>query len=163
MKNNREKGTYFKRIEDVPAPIVVETRRRVHFSEIDLMAFVWYGRYTAYFEEGAEALGRQCGLSYQDFYEAGLRAPLVKYHVDFFRPLRLDEEFTIRTVLVWNEGARLDTEYYILKDDGSMAAGGYTVQLFIDVKSGDVCLTSPALLERCRNRWKAGEFENIAG
>ena len=161
MKDKRGRGAYFKRHEDAPDPIVVEIKRRVHFSEIDLMAFVWYGRYTAYFEEGAEALGRQCGLSYKDFQEAQLRAPLVKYHVDFHRPLRLDEEFTIRTVLVWDEGARLNTEYFILKNDGSLAASGYTVQLFIDVKSGEVSLTSPALLEKCRRRWKAGDFGQL--
>lgn len=161
MNNNRKKTSYFKRAENGPAPIVVETQRRVHFSEIDLMAFVWYGRYTAFFEEGAEALGRECGLSYQDFFEAGLRAPLVKYHVDFHKPLRLDELFTIKTHLIWNEGARMNTEYYLYKDDGSLAAGGYTVQLFMDVNTGEICLTSPPLLERCRQRWKSGEFSEL--
>jgi acyl-CoA thioester hydrolase len=158
MKNKREGKTYFKRREEEPLPIVVDSRRRVHFSEIDLMAFVWYGRYATYFEEGAEELGRRCGLSYKDFYEAGLRAPFVKFHVDFYKPLHLDEEFTIRTTLIWNEGSRLNTEYYILKDGGGLAATGYTVQLFINVKSGEVCLTSPPLLERCRKRWREGEF-----
>jgi acyl-CoA thioester hydrolase len=158
MKRNRKRTHYFTRIENVPAPVVVETGSRVHFSEIDLMAFVWYGRYASYFEKGAEALGRVCGLSYKDFHEAHLRAPFVEFHVDYFKPLHLDEEFTIRTVLVWNRGARLDTEYYILKNDGSIAASGYSVQLFIDVQTGEICLTSPEMLERCRSRWEKGEF-----
>lgn len=158
MVTNRRKETYFKRIENVPGPIAAEIKRRVHFSEVDLMAFVWYGRYAAFFEEGAEELGRKCGLSYRDFHEAELRAPLVKFHIDYFSPLRLDEEFTIRTLLIWNEGARMNTEYYIYKDDGNITASGYTVQLFTDVKSGEVCLTTPALLARCRERWMKGEF-----
>ena len=158
MKNRRKRAQYFKRSDNAPDPIVVETVRRVHFSEVDLMAFVWYGRYPAFFEEGSEALGRVCGLSYKDFFEARLRAPLVEYHVDFFRPLRLDEEFKIRTVLVWDEGARMNTEYYLFKDDGSLAASGYTVQLFIDVDSGEICLTSPDLLLTCRSKWEKGEF-----
>ncbi len=158
MKNNRRKAAYFERIKNSPDPIVVETVRRVHFSEIDLMAFVWYGRYSSYFEEGSEALGRECGLSYMDFFEAKLRAPLVKFHIDYYKPLRLDEEFAIRTILVWDEGARLNTEYHIIKNDGSLAASGYTVQLFIDVNNGETCLTSPELLKRCRDRWEQGEF-----
>ncbi len=153
-----KKKFYFKRDNDAPAPVAVEIKRRVRFSEVDVMGIVWYGRYSAYFEEGAEELGRCCGLSYEDFHEAGLRAPIVQLHTDFLKPLRLGEEFTIRAVLVWDEGSRLNTEYYLLKQDGNLVASGYTVQLLTDVNSGEVCITSPTLLERCRRRWKAGEF-----
>ncbi|MBI4710199.1 MAG: acyl-CoA thioesterase, partial [Nitrospirae bacterium] len=116
------------------------------------------GRYPVYFEEGSEQLGRRCGLSYKDFYESGLRAPIVQLHVDYFQPLRLAEEFTIRTVLVWDEGSKLNTEYYLLKNDGSIATSGFTVQLLTDAGTGEVCIISPPLLERCRTRWKSGEF-----
>jgi len=142
----------------MPAPITVEIRRCVHFSEVDVMGIVWFGRYPAYFEEGAEEIGRQCGLTYEDFYKAELRAPIVKLHTDFIKPLRLGEEFTIRAVLVWDEGSRLNTEYYLLKQDGSLASSGYTVQLLTDANSGEVRITPPDLLERCHGKWKAGEF-----
>jgi hypothetical protein len=32
------------------------------------------------------------------------------------------------------------------------------VQLFTDDKTGAPFMVSPELLERCRSRWKAGEF-----
>ena len=155
---NRKRKTYFERGEDLPAPVVAEIRRRVHFSEIDAMGIVWHGRYSLYFEEAAEELGRICGLSYKDYYEAGLRAPIVEFHVDYYQSLRLDEELRSRASLIWHEGARLNTEYGLYKQDGSLAAGGYTVQLLTESESGEVCIVSPALLERCRHRWKTGEF-----
>ena len=119
------------------------------------MGIVWFGRYPAYFEIGSEELGRKCGLSYEDFYNARLRAPIVECHVDYHLPLYLGEKFMIRTTLVWNEGSRIDTEYQLLKAGGIVATAGYTVQLIVDVE-GQVCMASPPLLETCRRRWRDG-------
>jgi acyl-CoA thioester hydrolase len=155
---SRKGKPYFGDGGNLPAPVVAEVRRRVHFSEVDAMGIVWHGRYSLYFEEAAEELGRRCGLSYKDFHEAGLRAPIVEFHTDYFKSLYLGEEFTARAALIWHEGARLNTEYGLYKPDGSLAASGYTVQLLTEAESGEVCIISPALLERCRHRWKTGEF-----
>jgi acyl-CoA thioester hydrolase len=157
----RKKKIYFERIEEGPGPVVVEIRRQVRFSEVDALAIVWHGRYPSYFEEGSEELGRLCGLSYKDFHEAGLHAPIVKLHIDYFKPLRLAEEFTIRAALIWDAASRLNTEYHLVKDDGSIATSGYTIQVFTYASSGEVCMVSPELLRRCRGRWEAGEFHKI--
>lgn len=157
MKKRR--GTsYFERIDGAPDPVAVSVKRRVTFSEVDAMAIVWHGRYALYFEDGSAELGRRCGLSYRDFYDAGLRAPIVTCHIEYFRPLQLDEEFTITAALIWDDGARLNTEYALYKEDGSLATSGYTVQVLTNYKTGEVCIVSPKLLETCRRRWRAGEF-----
>ena len=96
-------------------------------------------------------------MSYQAFMEAGLRVPIVRFHVDYAQPLFLDEEFTILASLVWHEGARLNTEFILRKSSGAIAATAYTIQLFVLAKTGEVCLVSPPLLERFRRRWQAGE------
>ena len=153
----RRKTTYFQRNPGVPAPISVEVPARVRFSETDPMGIVWFGRYPAYFELGSEELGLKCGLSYRNFYEAGLRAPIVECHVDYHEPLGLGDEFIIRATLVWNEGSRIDTEYQLLNKRGAVATSGYTVQLIIDT-AGRVCIASPPLLETCRRRWREGRI-----
>jgi len=150
--------TYFDRLPDAPPPVVYEAQRRSRFSEVDAMAVVWHGRYTVFFEEGSVELGRKVGLSYQAFFDTGLRAPIVELHIDYYKPLYLDEEFTIRASLIWHEGSRLNTEYHLVKQDGSLAAGGYTVQLFVDGRTGEPYFVSPELLVQCRQRWKAGAF-----
>ncbi len=154
----RRQKQYFERIAGSPEPVSVEITHRVHFNEADPMAIMWHGRYPLLFEEAAEELGRRCGMSYKDFFEAGLRAPIVELHIDYFQPLFLDEEFTVRASLVWHEGARLNTEFQVIKQDGTLATSGYTVQLFTDHQTGEPAILSPAMLERCRNRWKMGEF-----
>lgn len=157
MKSRRKK-TYFERTPGAPEPVVVEIRRRVRFNEADPMAIVWHGRYPLFFEEASEELGRRCGISYKEFYEAGVRAPVVELHIDYFQPLFLDEEFTIRASLIWHEGSRLNTEYQLVKQDGSIASSAYMVQLFSDHLTGKAFAVSPEFLDRCRRRWKAGEF-----
>lgn len=156
--NMRRKKSYFPPIAGSPPPIVAEIRRRVHFSEADPMAVMWHGRYPLLFEEAAEALGRRCGLSYAEFFAAGLRGPIVSLHIDYYQSLFLDDEYTVRASLLWTEGARLNTEFHIFKADGSLATSGYTVQLFTDHLSGEPCLVSPEMLDTCRKRWLAGEF-----
>ncbi len=154
----RKQKYYFERIPGAPGPLVAEVKRRVHFNEADPMAIAWHGRYSLYFEEASEELGRKIGLSYAAYFEAGLRAPLVEFHIDYFKPLFLDEEFTIRASLIWNEGARLNTEYHLIKQDNSLASSGYMVQLFTDEKTGAPFMVSPELLDRIRSKWAAGEF-----
>jgi acyl-CoA thioester hydrolase len=155
---SKNKASYFERVPGAPDPIVVEVKRRVRFNEADPMAIVWHGRYPLYFEEASEELGRKCGLSYPDYFEAGLRAPIVELHIDYFKPLFLDEEFTVKASLIWYEGARLNTEYQLIKQDKSVASSAYMVQLFINHQTGEPYLVSPELLVKCRRRWKAGEF-----
>jgi acyl-CoA thioester hydrolase len=159
MAPRRRRKSYFKRVAGAPDPLMAQIQRRVKFSEVDAMGIVWYGRYPGYFEEGADLLGRQYGLSYKDFYEANLRAPIAQLHIDYYQPLMLDEEFTIKASFVWDEAARINTEYALLKQDGSIAVMGYTVQVFTDGVTGEVYFAPPELFERCRNKWKAGEFK----
>ena len=123
------------------------------------MGVAYYGRYADYFEAGSADLGRRCGLSYKDFYEAGIKAPVVQFHVDYFQPLLLDEEFTVTASVIWNEASRMNIEYEIGKQDQSLAASGYRTQMFLDAATEEIYLTSPDILENFRRRWKAGEFQ----
>ncbi|TLM65517.1 MAG: acyl-CoA thioesterase [Deltaproteobacteria bacterium] len=157
MRARGRKG-YFAPGPGAPPPLEVEVRRRIRFSDTDPMAIMWHGRYPLLFEEAAEELGRRIGLSYAEYFEAGLRAPIVALHVDYFHPLLLDEEVTVRASLCWHDGARLNTEYRIFKPDGTLATSGYTVQLLTAHDSGLPCLVVPELLRRCQERWLAGEL-----
>ncbi|MGB5158863.1 acyl-CoA thioesterase [Desulfobacterium sp. N47] len=155
----RRKNGYFERVKGVPEPVSALITRRVRFSEADVMGISWYGRYPEFFEEASAVLGRKCGLTYKAFYESNLRAPIVQFHIDYYLPLMLDEEFTVTAFLIWDEGARLNTEFLITKQDQRISAAGYTIQMFTDALSGEVIIASPELLERCREKWLAGEFK----
>jgi acyl-CoA thioester hydrolase len=156
----RKKGGYFAFDSSVPRPLVMRVKHRVRFSEVDPMAVMWHGRYAKLFEQANEDLGKMIGLGYGDFHREKLRAPIVQLHVDYFAPTILGEDVEIVGRLVWNEGARMNMEYEIRKPDGKIAVTGYTVQMFVE-ENGTALLASPGLLEKCRGRWRAGEFKAL--
>lgn len=157
----RRNRQYFDRPEGVPAPLVHRIKRRIPFREVDLMGYVWFGHYASLLEDASTALLRQCALSYEDFIAAALMSPMVEAHVDYRNPLVLDEMATISASVVWSEGARLNIEYRIVKEDGRIAATGYTVQVFVDAGSQEPCFVPPRLIETFRTRWKNGELRDL--
>jgi acyl-CoA thioester hydrolase len=154
-----KKEGYFTKIPNSPDPISFEIKRRVSFNEVDIMGIAWYGQYAIYFEQAQTELGRRCGLSFNDFYTSGVRAPIVKFHIDYYQPLYLDEEFSVKATYIWSEGAKLYIEYAAIKKDGSVATRGYTVQMFIDAKNNQPYIVSPEILEKLRLGWKEGKFK----
>ena len=157
MAAGRNRENYFPREDGAPSPLRVEVSRRIGFGEADMMGVTWFGNYPRFFEEGSAALGRLCGLTYQAYFLSGMRAPIVKCHIDYRVPLVVDEVFTIRAEMIWCESARINTEYHLLKKDGSVATRGYTSQVFMDA-NGEICLVTPPLLAGMRERWKKGEI-----
>lgn len=121
------------------------------------MAIVWHGHYAVLFEEASTELRRECGLTYEAFFETGLRAPVVKLHVDYHLPLFLDQWFTTTASMIWTDAARLDVVYEVRREDSRIAATGYTVQLFVQDRTGEPCFTVPELLRQCRERWRVRE------
>ena len=154
----RRTKKYFKREAGVPAPLVYSFQRRARFGEVDAMAVMWHGHYATLFEEVSTELRRMSGLGYDDFFTAGIYAPIVQFHVDYYSSLLLDELFTVKATMLWTEAARINIEYEITKEDGTLAATGYTTQLFSSAETAEPCFTLPPLLEKQQQRWLAGEF-----
>lgn len=157
----RRRKNYFPRMEGGPTPLTCKVRHRARFGEVDAMAVVWHGHYAVLFEEASTELRRRCGLGYGDFFAAGIRAPIAQLHVDYHQPLFLDELATVKASMIWTEAARLNIEYEITREDGTLAATGYTVQLFAEAESGLPCFTMPPLLAACQARWRNGELAGI--
>lgn len=157
----RQKRGYFPAEPDAPAPIIVRLRERIRFSDVDPMGILWHGRYAKLFEAANEELGRVCGMTYVEFRRDKLVAPIVQLHVDYHAPLRLGELVTVVGRMIWCEGARMNIEYEVLNESGTLAASGYTVQMFVDAE-GDPVLVVPAMQALSRKRWRAGEFAETA-
>lgn len=158
----RQKKNYFPVAVDAPQPLVVRVKKRIHFSDVDPMGILWHGRYAQLFEAANEALGLLCGMTYSDFYTHKLKAPIVQLHVDYFAPVPLAQEVTIVGSMIWSEGARMNIEYQVLREEGTLAAAGYTVQMFMDENNLPL-LAIPALYESSRARWANGELHNVDG
>jgi acyl-CoA thioester hydrolase len=150
--------TRFPRLPDAPSPLLASVERRVTFSDVDPMGIVWFGRYPLFIEMAAEELWSRCGLSYVRLYEVGVCAPVAKLNLDYLRPMRLGETIQVTAAWVWDEAAKLNTEYVLTKPDGLTAAVASCVQVFADLKSGAPLLLFPPLIQRVREEWSAGAF-----
>ena len=148
---------YFKSEPGAPPPLVALTQRRVRFEEVDLMKIAWHGRYVSYLEDGRHAFGERYGLSYKAFMENKIVVPIVQCHLDYSRPLRFNDLFTIETKLHWCDALRLNFEYVLQCEDGQQVTRAYTVQLLTDFKGQTQLVPSP-FIEQFRDRWKLGAF-----
>jgi acyl-CoA thioester hydrolase len=146
---------YFETADTDPPPLEVRAGRRVRFEEVDILRMVWHGRYVSYFEEGRRAFGDRYGFDYAFYMDKGIAAPVVKLHIDYMRPLRLDERFTVVTRLHWSEAVRLNLEFVIHGEEGAEAASGYSVQLLTDM-AGRTIILPPPWLEKFRTMWRDG-------
>lgn len=132
--------------------LTAECFRRVQFDEVDALNIVWHGRYVSYFEQGRNEWGRKFGFRYEDMLENGFVMPIVQLHIDHCYPLQYDELIRIKTHCHWTEAAKLNLSYEIHAQNGSLAARGYTVQVYTDLK-GKPLLLRPEFAEDFMQRW----------
>ncbi|MFP4169377.1 MAG: acyl-CoA thioesterase [Desulfonatronovibrionaceae bacterium] len=148
---------FFKQKQGDPPPLTARVSRVVRFEEVDCIGIVWHGRYPGFFEDARVAVGDKYGVGYKDFHRHNVLAPIKKMHVEYFLPLRFQEEFEIRSGMVWSEAARINHEFAIDNQDGHLVAAGYSVQMFVD-KNGEYMLSPPEFYSSFLSRWKKGEL-----
>lgn len=148
---------YFPAQKGAPSPLRLTVERQVRFEEVDPLNIVWHGRYPSYFEDARVAFGEKYGLGYLDFYSKGILAPIKMMHMDYFRPLRFPEHFTIEGILHWSEAARLNFEFIIRNQALEITTRGYTVQMLIDSEE-NIMLITPPFLRDFLYRWQEGEI-----
>jgi acyl-CoA thioester hydrolase len=126
----------------------------VRFNEADPLGVVWHGHYLRFFEDGREAFGKEFGITYLDFYQAGLAVPVVSIHCDYKKPLRYGDVMVVNTIFQPLVAAKLQFTYEIssLKNNQVVATGAST-QVFVDVKTFDLHLTLPSFYETWRKKW----------
>ncbi|MEG6552156.1 acyl-CoA thioesterase [Desulfocurvibacter africanus] len=148
---------YFRNEPGTPAPLRINVQRRVRFEEVDVMGIVWHGRYPSFCEDARVALGDRYGIGYLDFHGQGILTPIKQMHIDYQRPLRFKEEFSIEALLHWTEAARINYEFILRNAEGVVTTTGYSVQLMLD-KDLDLLIAPPPFYQDFCARWKAGEL-----
>lgn len=143
---------------DHPAPLERTLVRTIHFHEVDAMGVMWFGNYCRLIDEAGAHVRAKYGLSYDDFRQAGVMAPVKRLDIDYKLPLRVGEEVRIVARIPWNEALRIDTECTIFKQDGQVAATGHIVQLLVEAPTMALLLVEPPFIRTIRERWRRGEL-----
>jgi len=132
-----------------------QTEVIVRFNEADPLGIVWHGHYLRYFEDGREAFGKKYGVSYLDFFRAGIVVPIVSVNCDYKKPLRYGDSVIVETTFLPTPAAKLKFNYRILEAQSmALVAVGSSVQVFVDSKTFELQLTVPSFFEAWKNQWK---------
>ena len=151
------KKTIFPAGRDDPEPLTTKVSRRVRFEETDMLGIVWHGRYASYFEDARTALGERYGIGYLSLYEHGILAPIKQLHLDYERPLRFQEEFSVEARLHWSDAARINMSYVVTDAHGNVTTTGHTVQIMLD-REFNLLLVHPSFFAEFREKWRSGRL-----
>lgn len=130
-------------------------RLRVRFQEVDALRIVWHGHYLTYFEEARVALGREYGINYNDFVEAGLLTPVVHISCDFVRPAEFHDELEVLARLYKRDSAKLEYYFEVHRpSDQALLATGQSIHAFSGTDS-KLRLTLPDFMRDWYARWES--------
>lgn len=118
----------------------------VPFHDVDVMEVAWHGHYVKYFELARCALLRRLDYDYPQMRDSGYAWPVVECYLKYVRPARYGQHLLARAVLrEWENRLRFD---YEIRDaaSGERLTKGYTVQVAVDIASGELQFVSPDFL-----------------
>lgn len=117
----------------------------VPFHDVDVMGIVWHGHYVKYFEIARCALLAKFNYSYEQMKDSGYAWPVIDMRVRYPSSARFEDRITVvSSISEWD--SRLKVDYEIYNSEGQRLTRGYTVQVAVDMTTGEMCFESPPVL-----------------
>ena len=121
---------------------------RVRYAETDQMGVVYHANYAQYFEIGRVEWLRNQGISYKWMEENGIMLPVVSLTMNYKKPAKYDDILTVTTILKSQSSVKIEFDYEIRNQEGELLTTGYSMLVFIDMKSGRPTLPPDYVTER---------------
>lgn len=132
-----------------------EVEVEVGFHDVDAMDVAWHGHYLKYFEVARCELLRLFDYDYPRMRDSGYAWPIVDVRLRYVAPARYAQRLLVRaTLMEWENRLRID---YLVRDKqtGAKLTAGSTVQVAVDMASGELQFVSPpVLLEKLERAWR---------
>jgi len=129
-----------------PARWWAEIEMQVQFFDLDPMQIVWHGNYVKYLEVARCALFDKIGYNYEQMRDSGYMWPIIEMNLRYAGPAVFGQRLLLRAEIVeWENRLRID---YLISDaaSGKRLNRATTTQVAVDIKSGEMCFVSPAIL-----------------
>ena len=126
--------------------VEAETIIEIPFHDIDVMGVAWHGHYVKYLEISRCALLDKIDYNYPQMKNSGYAWPVIDLRLRYAHPLAFQQKVRIKAKLVeWENRLKVD---YLLEDlkTGQRLSKGYTVQVAVDMSTGEMLYASPAIL-----------------
>ncbi len=120
----------------------------IPFHDVDSAQVAWHGHYAKYFEVARCALLDQIDYNYPQMGESGYFWPVVDMRIRYVAPLRFQQTVRVTATLAeWENRLRIN---YLISDaeSGQRLCKGYTMQVAVEIASGEMQFASPPILAR---------------
>ncbi|UOX33912.1 acyl-CoA thioesterase [Flavobacterium sediminilitoris] len=121
---------------------------RVRYAETDQMGVVYHGNYAQYFEMGRVEWLRNMGISYKWMEENGVMLPVVALNMNYKKPARYDDLLTVKTIFKNQSTVKIEFDYEIYNEKMELLTTGYSMLVFVDMKTGKPCLPPGYITEK---------------
>jgi acyl-CoA thioester hydrolase len=126
--------------------IETEVEIEIPFYDIDVMGVAWHGHYVKYLEIARGALLDKIDYNYPQMKASGFAWPVIEVRIRYPRPLYFQQKVRVKASLdEWENRLKVS---YLIEDlkTGQRLTKAYTVQVALDMKSGEMLFASPDVL-----------------
>jgi acyl-CoA thioester hydrolase len=126
--------------------IEADVEIEVPFHDIDVMGVAWHGHYIKYLEIARCALLEKIDYNYPQMKASGFAWPVIEVRIRYPRPLYFQQKVRVKASLdEWENRLKIS---YLIEDlkTGQRLTKAHTVQVALDMKSGEMLFVSPDLL-----------------
>lgn len=109
-----------------------EIQIRVRYAETDRMGLLHHANYLVYFEQARTELLRDTGVSYKDLEDKGFFLVVAKIEIKYRSPAHYDDVLTIRTTVVRTSAVRLEHQYQVFRENGTLVCEAATTLACVD-------------------------------
>ncbi len=123
-----------------------EVEIEIPFHDVDAMSVAWHGHYMKYLELVRCELLDKIDYNYPQMRESGYAWPVIDVRIRYAYPLQFQQKVRIKAELVeWENRLKMK---YIIEDveTGRRLTKAYTVQVAVDMASGEMLYASPDIL-----------------
>ena len=121
----------------------------VPFHDVDSLHIVWHGHYAKYIELARCKLLESFNYGYRSMAESGYSWPVVDMRLKYVRPAHFGQHIRVTANLKeWEYRLKIGYEIFDI-ETGEKLTKAHTVQVAVELTSGEMCYESPAILAQC--------------
>ncbi|WP_340679974.1 acyl-CoA thioesterase [Paraglaciecola sp.] len=135
------------------ALLTATTEMEIQFFDVDSMRVVWHGNYVKYLEVARCELLKLFDYNYLQMEASGYIWPIVDMRLKYVASAKLSEWIIVEASLVeYQTRMKID---YIIKDkaSGRVLTKASTIQVAVDIASGEMSFTTPQCLLEKLSPW----------
>jgi len=118
----------------------------IPFHDVDSLRVAWHGHYVKYLEIARCELLDKLDYNYPQMEESGFAWPIIDVRIRYAQPLRFQQRILVKAKIVeWENRFKVN---YVLEDlnTGRRLTKAYTVQVAVDMATGEMLYVSPKIL-----------------